>query len=105
MPIYEYACRACGFEKEHFQKMSDALIANCPACNSSEYIKKVSAAGFRLKGTGWYATDFKNPKTTKSDSATKGDKKTDAVKPAEASGTQSAPAATTATTTTAATES
>ena len=62
MPIYEYACHACGLEKEHLQKMSDAPIANCPACGSSDYVKKVSAAGFQLKGTGWYVTDFKNKK-------------------------------------------
>lgn len=70
MPIYEYACHACGLEKEHLQKMSDAQIANCPACGSSDYVKKVSAAGFQLKGTGWYVTDFKN-KNTRSDSKPK----------------------------------
>ncbi|MCC6917096.1 zinc ribbon domain-containing protein [Nitrosomonas sp.] len=63
MPIYEYACHACGLEKEHLQKMSDAPIANCPACGSSDYVKKVSAAGFQLKGTGWYVTDFRNKNT------------------------------------------
>ena len=70
MPIYEYACHACGLEKEHLQKMSDAPIANCPACGSSDYVKKVSAAGFQLKGTGWYVTDFRN-KNTKSDAKPK----------------------------------
>lgn len=60
MPIYEYACQACGFEKEHLQKMSDVPITNCPACGSDYYVKKVSAAGFQLKGTGWYVTDFRN---------------------------------------------
>ena len=70
MPIYEYACHACGLEKEHLQKMSDAPIANCPACGSSDYVKKVSAAGFQLKGTGWYVTDFRN-KNTRSDSKPK----------------------------------
>lgn len=70
MPIYEYACHACGLEKEHLQKMSDAPIANCPACGSSDYVKKVSAAGFQLKGTGWYVTDFRNKDEGKSGSRT-----------------------------------
>ncbi len=74
MPIYEYVCHTCGFAKEHLQKMSDAPIASCPACNSNEYIKKVSAAGFRLKGSGWYVTDFKDKKTSKPDSTAKNEK-------------------------------
>lgn len=60
MPIYEYFCNSCGAEKEHLQKISDAPIAVCPVCNSSNYVKRISAAGFQLKGSGWYATDFKN---------------------------------------------
>lgn len=76
MPIYEYVCHACGFEKEHLQKVNDAPIANCPACNSSEYIKKVSAAGFILKGSGWYVTDFRDKKTTKTDSSAQNEKRT-----------------------------
>ena len=59
MPIYEYRCDSCGFQKEHLQKMSDAPLADCPACGQASYVKLVSAAGFQLKGTGWYATDFK----------------------------------------------
>jgi len=59
MPIYEYHCHACGVHKEHLQKMSDAPLAACPACGSADYHKLVSAAGFQLKGSGWYATDFK----------------------------------------------
>ncbi|TXI25154.1 MAG: zinc ribbon domain-containing protein [Nitrosomonas sp.] len=58
MPIYEYICRSCGFEKEHLQKMSDVPIAQCPECGSHEYVKLVSAAGFQLKGSGWYVTDL-----------------------------------------------
>ena len=61
MPIYEYRCNSCGFEKEYLQKLSDAPISNCPECQSSEFQKLISAAGFQLKGTGWYATDFKGP--------------------------------------------
>jgi len=60
MPIYEYRCTACGTAKEHLQKMSDEPIAACPACGSSDYHKQLSAAGFQLKGSGWYETDFKN---------------------------------------------
>jgi putative FmdB family regulatory protein len=59
MPIYEYRCDSCGFQKEHLQKMSDAPLDICPACNQRSYLKLISAAGFHLKGTGWYATDFK----------------------------------------------
>lgn len=60
MPIYEYRCGSCSSKKEHLQKLSEAPIAACPACGSSVYTKLVSAAGFQLKGSGWYATDFKN---------------------------------------------
>ncbi|PXX41692.1 MULTISPECIES: FmdB family zinc ribbon protein [Aquitalea] len=60
MPIYEYRCTACGAAKEHLQKMSDDPIAQCPACGSADYHKQLSAAGFQLKGSGWYETDFKN---------------------------------------------
>jgi len=59
MPIYEYQCKACGHELEKIQKMSDAPLTECPACGRSELVKKISAAGFRLKGGGWYETDFK----------------------------------------------
>lgn len=60
MPIYEYRCGSCGFEKEYLQKVSDAPVAACPACGSDAYAKLISAAGFQLKGSGWYATDFKD---------------------------------------------
>ena len=60
MPIYEYRCRACGFEKEYLQKLSDPAISDCPSCGKAEMAKLVSAAGFQLKGSGWYVTDFKN---------------------------------------------
>lgn len=59
MPIYEYRCSSCGHEKEVLQKMSDAPLAECPACGKSSFRKLISAAGFQLKGSGWYATDFK----------------------------------------------
>jgi len=59
MPIYEYRCNACGHQEEHLQKVSEAPLTVCPACGKPEYRKQLSAAGFQLKGTGWYATDFK----------------------------------------------
>ncbi|MBL8498963.1 zinc ribbon domain-containing protein [Nitrosomonas sp. JL21] len=73
MPIYEYLCNSCGAEKEHLQKISDAPIAICPVCGSNHYVKRISAAGFQLKGSGWYVTDFKNNKahSTETKSATK----------------------------------
>lgn len=59
MPIYEYRCDSCGSQKDHLQKMHAAPLTTCPACGSNAYVKLVSAAGFQLKGSGWYATDFK----------------------------------------------
>jgi putative FmdB family regulatory protein len=59
MPIYEYRCASCGFEKEYLQKISDPLLTDCPECGKSTFNKLVSAAGFQLKGNGWYVTDFK----------------------------------------------
>lgn len=59
MPIYEYVCDACGHEKDVIQKMSDAPLKVCPACDAESFRKRISAAGFRLSGTGWYETDFK----------------------------------------------
>jgi len=66
MPIYEYQCQNCGHELEKLQKMSDEPLKDCPKCEHPSLSKKISAAGFRLKGTGWYETDFKNKKETKS---------------------------------------
>lgn len=60
MPIYEYRCQACGHELEALQRFSDAPLRACPECGKEELAKLVSAAGFQLKGSGWYATDFKN---------------------------------------------
>jgi putative FmdB family regulatory protein len=70
MPIYEYRCSSCGFQKEHIQKMSDAALTVCPACEQDTYLKLVSAAGFQLKGTGWYATDFMGGSSTAADKPT-----------------------------------
>lgn len=63
MPIYEYACPDCSYQNDHLQKLADAPIAACPKCGSTKYYKKISAAGFALKGTGWYVTDFRNGNT------------------------------------------
>lgn len=60
MPIYEYRCDACGYQGEFLQKLSEDPIKTCPACSSGRFSKMVTAAGFQLKGSGWYATDFKN---------------------------------------------
>lgn len=68
MPIYEYLCNSCGAEKEHLQKISDVPIAVCPVCGSSNYVKRISAAGFQLKGSGWYVTDFKDKKAKQTES-------------------------------------
>jgi len=80
MPIYEYRCQSCGHELEELQKMSDPPLVDCPECDQPELTKLISAAAFRLKGSGWYETDFKKdnrrnlagdgkPETKKSDGA------------------------------------
>jgi len=69
MPIYEYRCAACGHQEDHLLRLSDAPLTKCPACGKKKYAKQLTAAGFQLKGSGWYATDFK------------GGKKPDAAKP------------------------
>ena len=60
MPIYEYRCSSCGFQKEYLQKLSDPVLTVCPECSKQTFSKMLSAVGFQLKGDGWYATDFKN---------------------------------------------
>lgn len=77
MPIYEYRCGECGHQKEFLQRLSDAPLTDCPECGKPALSKLVTAAGFQLKGTGWYATDFKSNGTkpaTKADKADKADK-------------------------------
>jgi putative FmdB family regulatory protein len=76
MPIYEYRCSSCGFQKEYLQKVSDPLLTRCPECNRDTFSKMLSAAGFQLKGSGWYATDFKNS-GSKSSEKSKTDSKTE----------------------------
>ena len=59
MPIYEYKCDDCGFQDEFLQKVSEPTLTQCPSCGKESFKKQLSAAGFQLKGSGWYATDFK----------------------------------------------
>jgi len=70
MPIYEYQCSACHHAFDVLQKMSDDAIKQCPECNQDTAVKLVSAAGFQLKGTGWYETDFKNKDKPKEKAST-----------------------------------
>ena len=75
MPIYEYRCSECGFQKEFLQKISDPLLTKCTSCGKETFQKMLTAAGFQLKGSGWYATDFKNSGSKpaeKADGAVKG---------------------------------
>jgi len=81
MPIYEYRCSSCGFQKEYLQKLSDPVLTDCPECGKQTFSKMLSAAGFQLKGSGWYATDFRNSgakPAAKTGGTDKSDTKTDA---------------------------
>jgi len=78
MPIYEYRCSSCGYQKEYLRKVSDPVLTVCPECNKSTFSKMLTAAGFQLKGSGWYATDFRNSKpAAKGAGETKSDAKAD----------------------------
>lgn len=93
MPIYAYRCENCGFAKDVLQKLSDPVLTDCPQCGKSTFKKQLTAAGFQLKGSGWYVTDFRGgdkPPTTAT-SATPVDIKTSESKPADS--TAAAPAA------------
>ncbi|MEC5215895.1 putative FmdB family regulatory protein [Actimicrobium sp. GrIS 1.19] len=95
MPIYAYRCEACGFAKDALQKISDPQLTECPSCGKSTFKKQLTAAGFQLKGTGWYATDFRGgagasaPPVTPVESAAKSGES--AATPAPAATTSSAP--------------
>ncbi|MEC7885992.1 MAG: zinc ribbon domain-containing protein [Pseudomonadota bacterium] len=65
MPIYEYKCESCGYIFEELQKISDTPLKRCPKCQKETLKKQITAAGFKLKGSGWYETDFKNKKPSK----------------------------------------
>ena len=85
MPIYAYRCASCGHTKDVLQKISDAPLSVCPACGASTFAKQVTAAGFQLKGSGWYATDFKGGNSAKKPDSGDGktDSKTDSTKPGD----------------------
>ena len=93
MPIYEYRCTSCGHELEALQKLADAPLVECPACHRAALQKKVSAAGFQLKGSGWYVTDFRNKGTKQP--AKDGAKAADKPNGADATPDAKAPAAAT----------
>jgi len=88
MPIYAYKCESCGHRQDVLQKVSDPVLSTCPACSAPRFVKQVTAAGFQLKGSGWYATDFRGGQ------AAPADDKADA-KSAEAPATAAAQPATT----------
>lgn len=86
MPIYAYRCDECGFSKDVLQKISDPVLTDCLSCGKPAFKKQVTAAGFQLKGTGWYVTDFRGGKAPATGTAP-------ANGAAGASGTAAAPAA------------
>ncbi|MBT9475572.1 FmdB family zinc ribbon protein [Polaromonas sp.] len=104
MPIYAYKCESCGFAKDVLQKMSDAPLTDCPQCGAASFKKQVTAAGFQLKGSGWYVTDFRGgdskpqtskPADTKASEASGSDSKTsDSGSAAAPASTAAAPAST-----------
>jgi putative FmdB family regulatory protein len=90
MPIYEYRCSACGHELEALQKLSEPLLTGCPECGKPALAKLLSAAGFQLKGSGWYATDFRN---SGSKQASKGAPKSEAKADGSEAKSETGPAA------------
>lgn len=73
MPIYAYRCTTCGHAQDVLQKISDPLLSICPACGAATYAKQVTAAGFQLKGSGWYVTDFRGDNNSKAKKPAEGD--------------------------------
>jgi putative FmdB family regulatory protein len=95
MPIYAYRCDDCGFAKDVLQKMSDPVLTDCPNCGKATFKKQLTAAGFQLKGTGWYATDFRGGTPPATGVATgPSDAKADAKPEAKSEAKPAAPAAT-----------
>jgi putative FmdB family regulatory protein len=97
MPIYAYRCESCGFAKDVLQKISDPVLTDCPTCGQAKFQKQVTAAGFQLKGSGWYVTDFRDGKGGKpaggGESTSDGDAKPAAASDAAAPTTPAQPAA------------
>ena len=77
MPIYEYRCSKCGAQKDVMQKLSDAPLTTCPECGGLSFDKQISAAGFQLKGSGWYPTDFKGSGSKPAETAKTAEAKTE----------------------------
>ncbi len=92
MPIYAYKCESCGHAKDVLQKISDAPLTQCPACGADAFRKQVTAAGFQLKGSGWYVTDFRGGNTG-GGAAPSGEAKAAESKPADSPAADSKPAA------------
>lgn len=92
MPIYAYKCSACGHAKDVLQKISDAPLSDCPECGQSTFSKQVTAAGFQLKGSGWYVTDFRG-NGNGSGGASQGATTASTPAPAESAASAAAPAA------------
>ena len=93
MPIYAYRCGACGHAKDVLQKLSDPVLSTCPACGAEAFAKQLTAAGFQLKGSGWYATDFKGggaAKTADTGDEAKAADTGDAAKTADGGGAKAA---------------
>jgi len=88
MPIYAYKCSSCGHAQDVLRKVSDAPLTSCPQCGAEAYSKQLTAAGFQLRGSGWYATDFKNGSKPDKTESTKSDK-TESTKPDKAESTKS----------------
>ena len=96
MPIYAYKCGSCGHAKDVLQKISDAPLTVCPSCGAESFTKQLTAAGFQLKGSGWYVTDFRGGSsgtTSSTDKADKADKPADSGKTDSAGKSESTPAA------------
>ncbi|AMM12904.1 MAG: zinc ribbon domain-containing protein [Pseudomonadota bacterium] len=94
MPIYAYRCESCGFQKDALQKMSDAPLKTCPECGKDTFAKQVTAAGFQLKGSGWYVTDFRGgnngaPAAAKKDEGAKAETKSEGASDSSNSGKES----------------
>jgi putative FmdB family regulatory protein len=83
MPIYAYRCATCGHAKDVLQKLSEDALTVCPACGAEAFSKQLTAAGFQLKGSGWYVTDFRDGNTGKKDAKPEGDAKAADAKPAD----------------------
>lgn len=93
MPIYAYKCESCGHALDVLQKMSDAPLTDCPSCGAATLAKQVTAAGFQLKGSGWYVTDFKSGGATATPAPKADDSKPAATEPASATKSADTPAA------------